>query len=221
MLSGPAVAEEVETGLAPPWFLELQNREITPEDYERLSTLDDPPKGLGSAVDVFPRVAVFAAGDCNICSEQVKDMLRLPCQCGPMTCAHCMTRWLRDHGKACPNCNQSLIHSLMLNPELVNSDPEKTEGEELIQGTTLHPHPMMAPTHCIRSRHHRLRRLGRSESCRHRRDLQKSIVIWPSRAVWTQNAMLLIKELPGMSDSFAPRGSPPLPPRGQGVGGMA
>ena len=37
---------------------------------------------------------------------------------------------------------------------------------------------------------------GRSESCRHFRDLQKSIVILSNEAVWTRNMTCLIKTLP-------------------------
>ena len=37
---------------------------------------------------------------------------------------------------------------------------------------------------------------GRSESCRHLRDLQKSIVILSNRAVWTQEVTFLMKTRP-------------------------
>lgn len=95
----------------------LQYRELTPEDYEILSRLDERvqrktvvPQGV---VDRFPRVEATAQDSgvvsCTICM----------CDFGPsvqvvqLPCRHtfhpsCISRWLTQHKNTCPLCSATV-----------------------------------------------------------------------------------------------------------------
>lgn len=97
-------------------FRPLQFRDITPEDYELLSQLDDLlPKaatGPNSLVDSLPRLQACHCGatECKVCMEEFEpetQVVRLPC--GHVFCPQCITTWLTKHKNACPLCCSPVV----------------------------------------------------------------------------------------------------------------
>ncbi|XP_078382532.1 uncharacterized protein LOC144665213 [Oculina patagonica] len=89
-------------------LIELQNREITPEDYDLLSQLDCSvaPKTLSKAtIDSLQSDNVTSASDdiCSICIEDyVPGDIRKFLPCGHHFHGHCITTWLSTTSDRCP-----------------------------------------------------------------------------------------------------------------------
>lgn len=89
-------------------LIELQNREITPEDYDLLSQLDCSvkPKTLSKAtIDSLQSDNVTSALDdvCSICIEDyIPGDLRKFLPCGHHFHGHCITTWLSTTSDRCP-----------------------------------------------------------------------------------------------------------------------
>ena len=96
----------------------MMQRELTPEDYEILSRLDEhvakPASRLCTAVQVgrFPLMKIgkqILSGEeeCGVClcpMEEGEEARRLPC-CA-RSCFHddCITHWLTESKNTCPSC---------------------------------------------------------------------------------------------------------------------
>jgi len=105
--TGPVPAA---TGLSAQQLLDLQNRELTPEDYELLLILDESvkPKTISaSIVDSFPTrkatASDVAKDPCGVCLVEFcedDDIRSLPC--GHVYHAECISKWLMERSTKCP-----------------------------------------------------------------------------------------------------------------------
>jgi len=98
------------TGLTAQQLLDLQNRELTPEDYELLLMLDESvkPKTISaSIVDSFPTRKAnsndISKDPCGVCLVEFcegDDIKSLPC--GHIYHAECISKWLTERSTKCP-----------------------------------------------------------------------------------------------------------------------
>mmetsp|Transcript_23041 Transcript_23041/g.41612 ORF Transcript_23041/g.41612 Transcript_23041/m.41612 type:complete len:218 (+) Transcript_23041:76-729(+) len=97
-------------------ILMLQFRDVSPEDYELLNTLDDlrskkNPR-MGQAILGFPMIAASEAqcNECQVCLDAIAPELQVP----ELPCGHaafhreCITRWLMN-SERCPICRASVL----------------------------------------------------------------------------------------------------------------
>jgi len=103
----------------------LQYRELTPEDFELLSLLDDRVPSRDSLpqslVNTLPEVHADKcdAKSCAIClAEFGPDVCirRLPCQ--HSFCRSCIDKWLTQHKGECPICRVPLDDGLLVQAAL-------------------------------------------------------------------------------------------------------
>mmetsp|Transcript_73228 Transcript_73228/g.169882 ORF Transcript_73228/g.169882 Transcript_73228/m.169882 type:complete len:201 (-) Transcript_73228:109-711(-) len=89
----------------------LQYRELTPEDFELLSQLDErvPRKGAlpQSLIDLLPQVRARECNtrDCAVCLSKLRPeapVRRLPCS--HAFCPKCIDSWLTEYKGECPIC---------------------------------------------------------------------------------------------------------------------
>jgi len=105
-----ATSAAAEIGLSAQQLLDLQNRELTPEDYELLLQLDASvkPKTISSSiVDSFPTRKATASDiskdPCGVCLMEFcedEDIKSLPC--GHVYHAECISKWLTERSTKCP-----------------------------------------------------------------------------------------------------------------------
>jgi len=111
-----ATSSVPETGLTAQQLLDLQNRELTPEDYELLLMLDESvkPKTISaSIVDSFPTRKAnsndISKDPCGVCLVEFcegDDIKSLPC--GHIYHAECISKWLTERSTKCPLYGLSL-----------------------------------------------------------------------------------------------------------------
>jgi len=102
-------------------LLELQTRDLTPEDYELLLRLDESVKKktlTKTQCASFPSRAVdeefvkrLASNPCSICFgdyEQGEKVRTLPCNGDHTFHSECIDQWLTTSGISCPLCKASL-----------------------------------------------------------------------------------------------------------------
>lgn len=97
-------------------LLELQDRDITPEDYELLLTLDDliaRPTVHHSTIQRLPTSTVEGDNSevCSVCMEQYssgQQVKTLPC-CHTFH-SHCIDQWLTTMSNRCPLDGQQIIY---------------------------------------------------------------------------------------------------------------
>jgi len=106
-------------GLTYQQLLDLQTRDLTPEDYERLLMLDETvAKRTLSAAQIaalprsrFVAVAGAAAAElCTVCQSAYaadEELLTLP-RCQHRFHADCVSQWLSTASTKCPLCTVSL-----------------------------------------------------------------------------------------------------------------
>uniref|UniRef100_A0A7S1WT14 RING-type domain-containing protein n=1 Tax=Alexandrium catenella TaxID=2925 RepID=A0A7S1WT14_ALECA len=120
----------------------LQYRELTPEDFELLSQLDErvPRKGgvPQSLVDLLPQVRASDCGarDCAVCLCALRPdaiVRRLPCT--HAFCPKCIDSWLTEYKGECPVCRLPVDYPPTSEPSTRgssistdgDSDPESIE----------------------------------------------------------------------------------------------
>jgi len=97
-------------GLKQDQAFDLMSRDLTPEDFEMLSALDEglPKRGIAEkdVVDSLPRMVVHdGAKECGVCLsalEKDSDAVELPCK--HYFHAACISKWLTECKNACPIC---------------------------------------------------------------------------------------------------------------------
>ena len=96
----------------------MMQRELTPEDYEILLTLDEhvakPASRLCSAAQVgrFPLIKIgkqspIGEAECGVCLcplEEGAEARRLPCCARSYFHDDCITHWLTESKNTCPSC---------------------------------------------------------------------------------------------------------------------
>jgi len=118
-------------------LVQLQFRALRPEDYERLSRLDESVERRGIvSEDVVNQLRVHradecGAAECQICLEDAKPdelMTRLPC--GHAYHRHCVHRWLTEYRGHCPVCAVPLVEMAPLLEETAEEVPQASTNEE-------------------------------------------------------------------------------------------
>mmetsp|Transcript_15099 Transcript_15099/g.47415 ORF Transcript_15099/g.47415 Transcript_15099/m.47415 type:complete len:190 (+) Transcript_15099:53-622(+) len=123
----------------------LQYRELTPEDFELLSQLDErvPRKGglPQSLVNLLPQASAGECGarDCAVCLSKLRpDALvrRLPC--AHAFCPKCIDSWLTEYKGECPVCRLPVEQPPASEPSThgssVYTDPDSEAESEASSG---------------------------------------------------------------------------------------
>jgi len=126
-------------GLTQDEVITLLYGDISPEDFERLSKLDEknPKKNIAkhSAVDRLPRVYAREcnSSECGVCLvklEPTARVVKLPCGHGFHQA--CISKWLTQCKNTCPLCTVS-----------IEADMDMARPASLTNRTELHPvHPV-------------------------------------------------------------------------------
>jgi len=108
-------SETLACGLQQEQALDLMSRDLTPEDFEMLSKLDEgvAKRNIAekSVVELLPRVAA-AGKECGVCLGELDgkiDAIELPCK--HVYHSACISKWLTTCKNACPMCSAPIeIH---------------------------------------------------------------------------------------------------------------
>jgi len=126
--------EPLACGLRRDQAMDLMSRDLTPEDFEMLSKLDEAvPKRDTADKDLvasLPRVDMKTDNsketECNVCLgalDQDSDVVELPCK--HRYHAECISKWLTQCKNACPTC-KAPIELAVATP--VENDEDDEEG---------------------------------------------------------------------------------------------
>jgi hypothetical protein len=94
---------------------DLLSRDITPEDYELLLRLDATvakPVVSKESIEGLPPVPAedFAGGECTVCMmpfDADDKVVELPCR--HRFHRGCITKWLHECRRTCPNCGSDAL----------------------------------------------------------------------------------------------------------------